>query len=205
MQPIFATAYLPPIAYFAELAKWDAASVEYMETFPKQTYRNRALIITANGLLPLSVPIVRTNGNHTLTSDIAISYTENWPMKHWRAIEAAYNASPYFLYYKDGLEKIILTHYDRLVDLNRDLLDYLMSKLKICCQICPTEEFAPHGTLENDYRNSFSIKGSYSADQFPEYDQVFEAKIPFQPNLSIIDLLFNLGPEAKRYLTSIKI
>ena len=98
---LFSTAYFPPISYVAAMLNKQVVVVEQYETFPKQTYRNRAVVATANGLLPLSVPVVRTNGNHTYTKDMDICYNENWAAKHWRAIESAYNSSPYFLYYKD--------------------------------------------------------------------------------------------------------
>ena len=94
---LFSTAYFPPVSYVAALLQSNSIVVEQYETFPKQTYRNRTVIATANGLLSLTVPVVRTNGNHTYTKDMAICYNENWPLKHWRAIESAYNASPYFL------------------------------------------------------------------------------------------------------------
>lgn len=205
MVPLFAMGYLPPIAYFAQLTKYDEISIEQMETFPKQTYRNRAVIVTANGLLPLIVPAVRTNGNHTMTRDMGISYTENWPIKHLRTIEAAYSASPYYLYYKDEFEALLTKKYDRLIDLNCELIRYLLKKLKINCEITLTEDYLEHGGWELDHRRNFSIKEQYSTEQFPEYDQVFAAKMPFQPNLSIIDLLFNMGPEAKNYLCKVRI
>lgn len=203
--PLFATAYFAPIAYYAKLAQYETVFIEQMETFPKQTYRNRTVIATANGLLPLIVPIIRTNGNHTLTKDIVISYKENWNIRHLRAIESAYNASPYFLYYRDAIEKILLSHYERLIDLNNDLTNLLLKKLKVESSLIPTKDFEPTNTTKKDYRWSFSVKDSYTTEQFPAYDQVFAANSPFYPNISILDLLFNLGPEAKDYLASIKI
>ena len=101
---LFSTAYFPPISYVAAMLDKQVVVVEQYETFPKQTYRNRAVVATANGLLSLTVPVVRINGNHTYTKDMAICYNENWAVKHWRAIESAYNSSPYFLYYKDEVE-----------------------------------------------------------------------------------------------------
>ena len=202
--PIFATAYLPPINYIAQLAKYKNATIEQMETFPKQTYRNRAIILTANGLLPLIVPIIRTNGNHTLTRDIQISYAENWNIKHWRAIESAYNSSPYFLYYKDTIEKIIIEPHKYLVDLNEQLLNYILKKLKIDCTTEYSIDYTQPNQSDEDYRTHFSIKQKYDTAQFPIYNQVFETKFDFQPNLSILDLLFNLGPDANEYLSQLE-
>lgn len=203
MTPLFATGYLPPIAYFAKLAQYEEAAIEAMETFHKQTYRNRALIATANGVMPLIVPAIRTHGNHTMTKDIGISYVENWNIKHLRALEAAYGASPYYLYYKDDLEAILTHKYDLLIDLNRDLTLMLLKKLKINCRISFSEDFVVPGEYGLDFRNDFSIKAAVDTAQFPAYDQVFDTKMPFLPNLSIVDLLFNLGPDAKKYLMGI--
>ena len=203
--PIFATAYLPPIAYIAQMAQFENVTIEQMETFHKQTYRNRTIILTANGLLPLIVPTIKINGNHTLTRDIGITYNENWNIKHWRAIESAYNSSPYFLYYRDGIEKILMTPYKRLIDLNQALLSYLLKKLKIKCTTNFSENYLTPETTEKDFRDCFSIKGNYTTEQFPEYNQVFITKFPFQPNISILDLLFNLGPDSKEYLMQLKV
>ena len=201
---LFATAYLPPINYIAQIAKCKNATIEQMETFPKQTYRNRSIILTANGLLPLIVPIIRTNGNHTFTRDIQITYAENWNIKHWRAIESAYNSSPYFLYYKDAIEKILMKPHKYLIDLNEQLLDYILNKLKIDCTIDFSTDYATPNQDPEDFRNCFSIKQKYNTNQFPIYDQVFETKFEFQPNLSILDLLFNMGPDAIEYLSQLK-
>ena len=201
--PVFATAYFPPIIYFAYLQQFTNIQIEQFETFPKQTYRNRALILSANGILPLSVPVIRTKGNHTLTREMKISYQENWNVRHWRAIEAAYNASPYFLYYKDNIEKILMQRYEHLLDLNQALLQVLLKHLKITCQVTLTDDFAPDEKKESDFRYSITLKKNISPTLFPTYCQVFDSRMEFQPNMCILDLLFNVGPDAKSYLRSI--
>lgn len=203
MTPIFPTAYLPTVAYIASLLPYDSINVEQHETFPKQTLRNRAVIMTANGIMPLVVPAIRTKGNHTTTAEIEISYAENWNIQHWRSIETAYNSSPFFLYYKDGIEKIIMTPHERLIDLNLELTRYMLKKLKISCEINLTTDYIRTEDAEVDLRSSFSIKQPTSTFSYPVYSQVFEDKHSFRPDLSIIDLLFNLGPDAKDYLTRV--
>lgn len=198
--PIFPTSYLPPIIYFAYLARFRAIAIEAKETFPKQTYRNRAVLATANGIQTITVPSIRTQGNHTTTEEMEISYAEPWTIKHWRAIETAYNSAPYFLYYKDGLEKILFENHQKLIDLNTKLTEYLIKKLKLNCQIQLTSDYMPNGTLENDYRYEFSSKKPYEKTTFMPYPQVFSETQGFIPNASIIDLLFNLGPDSKKYL-----
>lgn len=204
--PLLSTAYLPSVAYFAILARNTAVLIEQKETFQKQTFRNRAAIVTGNGVLMLNVPVVRPYGNHTRTEQMTISYNEPWNIRHWRAIVAAYSAAPYFLYYRDGLEKILLQHHDRLIDLNDALLKYLLQKFKINCQVTYTDDFTPptDPPTANDLRtlltNKHTIPTSNFSFQFPSYPQVFDTRFGFIPNLSAIDLLFNLGPEAKSLL-----
>lgn len=190
------TAYLPPIAYFQLLCHHKQAVVEQWESYPKQTLRNRTYILTANGVQLLSVPVVKPNGNHTLTRDIAISYSEAWNVRHWRAIVSAYNASPYFLYYRDALESILMQRHERLIELNETLISLVLRWLKMDCELKYSEQFDAPTQQDTDFR--------YHPETIPykekKYYQVFDTKYPFQPNLSILDLLFNMGPEAKDYL-----
>lgn len=201
---LFSTAYFPPISYVAAMLDKQVVVVEQYETFPKQTYRNRAVVATANGLLSLTVPVVRINGNHTYTKDMTICYNENWAVKHWRAIESAYNSSPYFLYYKDEVEAILNKQYIGLVDLNMDILSFVFKKLKVAKDIMLSTDFVlaeDVATIE-DYRNRFSPKNKEIL-QLPPYDQVFEDRYGFQSDISILDLLFNLGPDSLGYLKEV--
>lgn len=201
---LFSTAYFPPISYVAAMLNKQVVVVEQYETFPKQTYRNRAVVATANGLLPLSVPVVRTNGNHTYTKDMDICYNENWTAKHWRAIESAYNSSPYFLYYKDDVEAILNKKHRTLLELNMDILAFVFKKLKVAKDIILSTDFVvvdANADIE-DYRNRFSPKNK-EIIQLSPYDQVFEDRFGFVPNLSILDLLFNMGPDSLGYLKEV--
>lgn len=201
---LFSTAYFPPISYVAAMLDKPVVVVEQYETFPKQTYRNRAVMATANGLLPLSVPVIRTNGNHTYTKDMDICYNENWTAKHWRAIESAYNSSPYFLYYKDDVEAILNKKHRTLLELNMDILAFVFKKLKVTKEIILSTDFVvvdANADIE-DYRNRFSPKNK-EIIQLPPYDQVFEDRYGFQQDLSILDLLFNMGPDSLGYLKEV--
>ena len=187
----------------AALLQSNSIVVEQYETFPKQTYRNRTVIATANGLLSLTVPVVRTNGNHTYTKDMAICYNENWPLKHWRAIESAYNASPYFLYYKDELELILNKKHSTLIDLNMDIIAFVFKKLKTKKEVLLSDDYVSIITERTkDYRNVFSPKNKETI-QLPPYDQVFTDRFGFQSDISILDLLFNLGPDSLGYLKEV--
>ena len=182
------------------MVKYPIVYIEQQETFPKQTFRNRATIATGNGSLTLTVPVVRPQGNHTRTEEIGISYKESWNVQHWRAIQSAYNASPYFLYYRDELEQILLRQHQRLIDLNDALLKYILKKSKIACDLKYTTDYTPSCNAQLDFRTTLTSKKAFCNAHIPEYSQVFEAKLGFIPNLSILDLLFNLGPETREYL-----
>lgn len=200
MPPLFSTAYLPPVSYLAAMARHHAVLIEAKETFPKQTYRNRAVILTAGGVRNLSVPLLRHN--HSRTDEVGIDYRDRWAVTHLRTIEAAYAASPYYLYYRDDLEALLTQHYDTLLDLNGATTRWLLAKLHIDCTIALTTDWQPPTTptADDDWRDRFSPKRKEDPTGFKPYCQVFADRLPFHPDLSAIDLLFNLGPEAPEYL-----
>lgn len=198
MTPLFSTAYFPPIACVATLMQHSEIHIDAKETFPKQTYRNRMEIMTAGGVRTLTVPVVRNN--HSRTEEVSIDYKERWNIIHLRTLEAAYSASPYYLYYKDGIESLLTRRYGRLLELNSNVLEWLLKQLKTTCTINLTADYSPAIGDPSDYRNLFSPKVPYPTERFTPYYQVFNDRQPFTPNLSILDLLFNLGPESKDYL-----
>ena len=201
MNNIFPTAYLPDIKYVALFLKETAPQIELFETYQKQSCRTRCNVMTANGLQTMTVPIVKTNGNHTMTKDIAISYKEPWQQIHQRCMEAAYRKTPYFEYYFPYLEKAFTTRFDTLVELNEFCLKFILKVLKINKEIVYTEDFEPIASPD-DYRVALS-KWSPEGTSFPKYYQVFADRQPFVSNLSVIDLIFNKGPESINYLNSL--
>ena len=199
---IFTTAYFPSISYIARFLKEDAPVIEVWETYHKQTYRNRCRVMTANGVESLSVPVVKVNGNHTMTKDMAISLVEPWQHIHSRCLESAYKAAPYFDHYYDYLRPIFESHFKCLVDLNDAALQAVLKMLKVKKDIVHTTDYVREA--ENDLREAFSPKKPVDATLFPTYYQVFSEKFPFAPDLSVLDLVFNEGPEAVGYLQSVK-
>ncbi len=199
MTPVFSTAYLPPIVYVAKALQYTELLIESKETFPKQTYRNRAEIMTAGGVRTLTVPVIRDN--HSRTEEVGIDYKERWNIIHLRTLAAAYSASPYYLYYKDDLEALLTKRYEKLMELNEAMLKWILRLLKADCRLQRTEDYQK--MYEEDFRNTFSPKHPYPTEGMKSYYQVFSDRLPFTPNLSIIDLLMNLGPEAKDYLKRI--
>ena len=168
--------------------------IEQQETFPKQTHRNRTVIVTANGPMTLTVPVLRPNGNHTLTSDIGISYTEKWNLIHWRAIESAYSGTPYFLYFRDFIYPFFEKKYEFLFDYNLELTEVLLQLFKIKKVPAFTETFEKEYHERLDLRNLIHPKKEPLLQKTP-YHQVFDDRFPFIGNLSVIDLLFNAGPD----------
>jgi len=195
---LFTTAYFPSISYMARFLAEDAPVIEVFETYHKQTYRNRCRVMTANGVESLSVPVVKVNGNHTMTKDMAISPIEPWQHIHSRCLESAYKAAPYFDHYYNYLRPIFEGHFNRLIDLNDAALQAVLKMLKIKKDIFHTTDYVRE--TENDLREAFSPKKPFVSNLFPAYYQVFSEKYPFAPDLSVLDLVFNEGPEAMAYL-----
>ena len=189
---VFSTAYFPCISYMARFLAEDQPWIEVCETYHKQTYRNRCRVMTANGVENLSVPVVKVHGNHTMTKDVVVSYKEHWQQIHRRCLESAYKAAPYFNHYYDFIRPIFETRFERLIDLNDAALQAILKMLKVKREIVHTTDYLK--TVENDYRETFSPKAPLDPKLFPAYYQVFNTKFPFAPDLSILDLLFNEGP-----------
>ena len=201
MNVIFPTAYFPNIQYFTLLLKTDNPKIEACESYRKQTCRNRCVVSTANGLQVLTVPVVKTNGNHTLTKDVTISYKEPWQQIHSRCIEAAYRKSPYFDYCYDILKPILTHRFDLLTELNENALKAVFHILKIEKKITYTEDFTPL-IDENDLRTKLAKCNNFTTG-YPVYYQVFSDRNGFTSNLSVLDLVFNEGPEGLEYLSEI--
>ena len=199
-QVLLSTAYLPPVEYFALLLSENAA-IEREERYQKQSYRNRTVIMNGNGALNLIIPTIH-DGRMGIVKDVRIEYVTPWQRAHWRSIESAYNNTPYYLYYKDALKPFFEREYEYLFDFNLQLIQTLMQLLRLDREIRTTTTFTRY--TSDDTRLLIHPKHSRRED-YPfrlktPYYQVFEDKFGFVPNLSVIDLLFNEGPQAATYL-----
>lgn len=191
MSLIFPTAYLPSIEYVSLFLKTDNVSIELYETYQKQSCRTRCNVMTANGIQTLTIPVIKTNGNHTLTKDIKISYKESWQQTHIRCLESAYRKSAYFDYYFPYFEKIYKEKFNTLIELNDFCLKIILKLLKVKKEYSYTEDFEKI-VDNNDLRISLS-KNNYNNFEMKPYYQVFADRHGFVSNLSIVDLLFNEG------------
>lgn len=194
--------YLPPVSWFSVFNdEKNQVVFEQFENFPKQTYRNRTCIFGANGKLPLIIPI-HHNGKRKF-KDIEISYSERWQDLHWKSIKTAYQSSPYFEYYENELKKIYEERLKSLLEFNLRTLEIIQKILKISKEFTLTEEYIKFPESQ-DFRDSFSTKRKSEFSQ-EEYYQIFSYKLGFIKDLSILDLICNLGPEVNVYLKKLNI
>jgi hypothetical protein len=194
--PLLPTAYFGPISYYAILLQHPNCRIELHEHFVKQSIRNRCDIYGANGKLQLTIPKQRKGSDKTIIKEIQISYKQNWQKEHWNAIVSSYNSSPYFEYYKDELQPFFEKEEMLLIDLNCKLQSVILNILQVEDKIITTTEYLHKGNF-SDLRNY-----KWNTEKQEKYDQVFMEKQGFIPNLSILDLLFNLGPESADYLNN---
>lgn len=193
--------YLPPISWWKVLLGNPTATVllESKENMQKQTLRNRTQIYGANGKLNLVIPLKRTG--QRVVDEIEISYRENWQTQHWKSIKNVYQASAYFEYYEDRLKEIYSLQPVRLIDFNLHAINILKDMLKVEVPITLTEKYQAEN-YSADYRIAFASKGN-SQFAIPRYFQTFEEKFGFLPDLSLLDLLCNEGPQSLTFINNI--
>lgn len=214
--------YFGPVQWYQKLHRHQTVFIEQHDSYVKQTYRNRCIIATANGLQALTVPVERTaNISDTAVADtsdattdtcascndIRISDHGNWRHLHWHALMSAYSETPFFEYYADDIRPFFEQRWDRLYDFDMAICRRMCELLDICPDIRLTTEYVraddvtpASGLL--DLRDTINPKHPLPDTDFTprRYYQVFECKHGFQSNLSILDLLFNMGPESILYL-----
>lgn len=194
----FSLYYFGPIPYYQKLAEQKEVVLDVHEPFRKQTWRSRAEILGANGKLLLSVPVIRPDGKDTQMKDILIAEAEDWRKDHWKAIESAYRHAPYFFFYGEQIKSLIYDDYQRLSQLNLSIFEKVNNWLDLDLNYRVTENTIKEKS-EIDFMKAFERK-KLNQDQ-KSYIQVFSDKLPFFSNLSILDLIMNLGPLARNYLT----
>jgi len=194
---VLTTAYLAPVVYYSEMAKATSVFIESFDFYLKQTYRNRCQIAAANGSMVLTIPVEKTESGKMLIRDVRISQHNDWQIQHWRSIESAYNSTPFFEYYKDELLPFYENKWTFLWDFNQEIQAKMLELLNLDIQIKPTQEYKNRQDEKIlDLREAIHPKKENKFVNCNPYYQVFEQRFGFQPNLSIIDLLFNMGNES---------
>lgn len=197
---IFPIFYIPPVSYFSGIKQFNYNfQLEVQEHFPKQTYRNRASIYSPNGTLDLRVPVIKGSKVHTKVKDVKISDEFKWQRLHWKSLESCYRNSAYFEYYEDEFYKFYTNKYDFLYDLNIELFQWVLKQLKLNFDLRLTEDYVKIYDEGLDFRSAFKVNNKQLDSDAKPYFQVFDDREGFKPNLSIVDLLFNQGPQAKSY------
>lgn len=202
---ILTTAYLPPVDYFRAIALSGKALIEGCESYQKQSWRNRCRIFSTGGPENLVIPVEHGNIRTSTIRDIRIDWSEPWLQRHKRALEAAYNSSAFFDYYRDDLFAVMDRRDTFLFDLNMRLLELLLEMAGMRADISVTTDFVPEYP-EGDLRGI--IQPKYKGPSFCElyekeektWFQVFSTGREFIPHLSVIDLLCSEGPDAISYL-----
>jgi hypothetical protein len=195
---LISTAYFPPAEYFSVIKNADAVLIEQEENYVKQTYRNRCKILASDWILSLTVPVMKGAPAKVLIKDILIDYSKRWQQVHIRAITSSYSRSPYFQFYFGQIEKILLSNHKYLMDLNDELLNSCLELLNIKKFVSRTFSFKLASKTDQDFRYNISPK-KISGYHCKPYIQVF-GQNGFVEGLSILDLIFNMGPEAAEYL-----
>ena len=194
---VLSSVYAGNIDYYSSIIASKSAIIDIHEFFRKQSYRNRCVIAGANGPLNLIVPIQRGSGK-TKVKDIKIDHSQNWKKIHWKSLESAYRTSPYFEYY----EHLFYPVYNEdklkfLVDLNDKMAEIILSCLKFEKTVHKSKHYLSTVSGLADYRQKIHPKQpSLDFSTGVKYIQVFEDKLGFFPNLSVLDLVFNEGPNA---------
>ncbi len=189
---VLSAAYWPTVSYLKAIVSNDCFLIEAYEHFQKQTFRNRAVILTASGPFPLTIPVKKVP-NHTAMKEVQIDYTAPWQRTHWRTIEAAYNNSPYFLYYQDFISPFYEKKFNYLLDYNIEILETLLKLLKVNKEVVQSEQYTNNLPLEQDYRDRIQPKTLQYLPEERSYPQVFAEEGQFYPYLSCLDKLFNVG------------
>lgn len=190
---LLSSAYLPDLTYLSKVLNVDTIYIEQYEHFVKQTHRNRCDILTSNGKLTLSIPLLKSSEKELICNK-RISYAENWQQQHWRSITSAYKSSPYFEFFEDEFNPFYNTKYDLLIDFNTQLLQTVLHILRIKKDIQFTNEFILNPIDCIDLREHSHSLLNQSINQTPYY-QVFADKLGFIPQVSCLDALFNVGLE----------
>lgn len=193
---ILPAAYLGSVEYFTHLL-CDDCTIDLGEHFIKRSQRNRAQILTAGGVMDLTVHVERANRPRTPMRDVRLDYSKRWQHQHWISLVSSYQGSPYFDHYKESFEPFYRKQYTYLVDYNLELTDMLLERLNVQVRPHISDQYIDAAATDLDLRPKHKKSPAFKAEP---YFQVFSDRMPFAPNLSVADLLFAEGPGAAELL-----
>ncbi len=195
---LLSSAYLPPVSFFSAMAGASDVIIEQYDSYCKQTYRNRCLIAGANGIQTLTIPIIRPSSPGQPMKDVRISDHGEWRHQHWNALESAYMNTPYYMYYQDDFRPFYEKKWEFLLDFNMELTQVILKLAHMSVQLSLTDSYYNNPDDITDLR--ILVNTMEQSSNAKPYWQVFQQKHGFLPNLSAVDLLFNMGPEFKTVL-----
>jgi len=201
MSIILPAAYLGSVGYFSMLARGGCV-IDVGENWVKQTARNRAEILTAGGVAALTVP-VHGYGGKVAARDVRIDDSKRWRHTHWGSVVASYSAAPFFDHYRERFDAVYARRFEFLIDLNMELLSVMLTALRLPAEFTISESYVAATPADLDLRGKKALRRPLTipaTPEFPEYTQVFYDRLPFEPDLSALDLLLCEGPSAGDYL-----
>ena len=195
--------YFGTVNWYKMLFRFSNIQFEQYENYQKMSFRNRCMIVGSNGLINLSVPLEKGRSQKLLMKDVRISYSENWQEQHLRSITSCYGNSPFFEFYEESLRILFETRHGYLIDLNWQTFEWVTKRLKFDAQLERTDQYLEE-VADNcfDARNLVKPKAYDQVKEIVNYQQVFEDRIGFKPNLCVLDLMFCNGPSSKSLITS---
>jgi hypothetical protein len=195
--------YFAPVTVYKKLTEISNVIFEQYEHFDKMSFRNRAIVAGANGPVNLSIPLQEGRNQRSLVRDVRIASKENWQSRHWKTIQSCYNRSPFFEFYIPELEELYRKKYDYLWDWNLACFEWVIKHLRLSIGVNFSTTYQPlyDETSYLDWRGKALPKNKPNPGQYPVYRQVFEERLGFLPNLSILDLMFCQGNKAMEILS----
>jgi hypothetical protein len=206
MKTLLSTSYWPNLRYMRRVLLSDSVIIEQFEHYGKQSFRNRCEVLSANGILRLSIPVRKLKLKEQI-HEVEISYQEKWQARHWGAISSAYRNSPYFEFFEDKIRRFYFETFPTLMEYNTEQLRVVLDILNVKRQVKYSSVYEKTPPNSDDQRglvlesNSQQTENNLPLSLRTPYYQTFGDKFGFVPNLSILDILFNTGLETKDYLS----
>ncbi|WP_343633173.1 WbqC family protein [Fluviicola sp.] len=194
MSAVFPIAYFGSVRYFQDLARFKQLVFENSDHLPKQTFRNRMVILGSQGAQVLTMPLEKPSGSKTVTKDVLVSYQQNWPLLHWKALKTAYASAPYFEHYASDIEKLLFKKHRFLIDFDLEITQFFLDTYQLSVDFSLTEKY------ETSYQEDYRESDYEQLEMQGVYNQVLFNQTQFNTRVSILDLLFCEGPMGRKLI-----